>query len=236
MALTDNLVAYYKFEEGSGGNRAATVGGVTLTDNNTCPTVAGKSGNGVGFTTANSEYLSATDNDIFSIDIGEDGFTVAFWAYPTVSGGSGGMVAKGYLNGGNHLEWQILQRTADDAAVFHISYDGEHVAAAVSAPMTINAWNFIACRYRSSDGQMTCRTACGSDGTATLSPNTPHNDTGAFNVGRLFNNVADYWQGRIDELGIWHRRLTDEELGILCTGTSFYPFAPVYTNVWSWVG
>lgn len=236
MALTDQLVAYWKFEEASG-TRIDEISGLTLTDNNTCPQVTGKSGNGVGFTSASSEYLSDTDANLYSIDTGESGFSVIFWAYPTVDNQSGGMASKGFLNGGNHLEWQILQGSSNNNVQWQVSYDGAAVITVISDDaMTKDAWNFVACRYRSSDGSLFCRVGCGDDGVETLTPNTPHLDTGDFNIGRYFNNMAGYWQGRIDEFSIYQRFVTDDELDLLCPGTLFYPFAPTNTYVWSFAG
>lgn len=235
MAITDLLRVYFKFEEASG-TRTDEITGLTLTDNNTCPQVAGKNGNAVGFTAASSEYLSAAHNENFSIDTAEDGFSVCFWAYPTAANTPASMVSKGLITGGgNNFEWSIEQDDGTNDALFFISPDGATIAVVDSGDeMTINDWNFVACRYRSSDGHFTCRVNCGADGTGTSAD--PYNGSEEFRIARYSNNVGPYWSGRIDELGIWDRYLSDAELDTLCLGTSFFPYAPTNTKVWSWVG
>ena len=57
MALTDNLVSYWKLDESSG-NAADSVGSNTLTNTNTVTYSAGKINNGADFERDSAQYFS----------------------------------------------------------------------------------------------------------------------------------------------------------------------------------
>lgn len=79
--LTTNLVAHWKFEEGSG-NRVDEIGPYTLTDVNTVTTIAGVVGSvAANFTRANAERLYMTS--VGALQMGDIDFCISCWVRPT---------------------------------------------------------------------------------------------------------------------------------------------------------
>jgi hypothetical protein len=227
LSLLSGLRVSYRFEEATGASRIDDVGGHTLTDHATVARVAGKLGPGpyaAGFTVASSQYLSCASHADFQIDkTGSDGFTGMLWVYPTLGSTVQGIVSKGFLNGDSKLEWQLIQRQQDDCPSFYVSYNGSMIMDVVGLiPYTLNSWNFTRFWYRSSDGQIGIQLNCGTKYTSALSPNTPFTGDGDFNVGRIFDNFATYYEGRIDSLLLYQRLLTDDEVCSVVAGSSIY--------------
>ena len=75
--LTAGLVAFWKLEEGSGNRSDEGPNSITLTDNNTVgQDASGKIGNAADFISANAEFLSSTDANLFR---GDTDFSWAGW-------------------------------------------------------------------------------------------------------------------------------------------------------------
>lgn len=82
MALTDNLVAYWKLDETSG-TRSDSHGTNHLTDNNTVGSATGKINNGADFEDTNNEYLSIVDASQSGLDPVQDGsMSFSWWMQP----------------------------------------------------------------------------------------------------------------------------------------------------------
>jgi hypothetical protein len=73
-ALSDTILIHYGFE--SGALTTDDKSGLTLTNNNTVTSVAGKVGNAALFSSGASQYFSLADNATISL-----GGTPAYWAY-----------------------------------------------------------------------------------------------------------------------------------------------------------
>lgn len=222
MALTDQNVVYYKMEEGTGATRVDSISGLNLTDHNSVAQVAGKNNFGAGFTAASTQYLSHIHNAKFSADPTNNGLTIGFWYYPTLATAQG-IMSKGFLNGGSQLEWQFIQQLPAGAMEFYVSYNGSSVAAVIGAVPTLNAWNYILGWWDRDAASIYIAVNCAVSGPIPLSPNTPFVGTGDFNIGRIFNNFAEYGTYRVDEVSIWQRILSSSERALLCGGT-YYPY------------
>lgn len=237
MSLTANNVAYYKMEEGSGATRIDAISGLNLTNHGNVTQVAGKIDFGSGYNptsiTVGTDWLSHATNSAFQINkAGADGFTITCWVYPTVSNQGGGIFAKGFNNGGHQLEYQLLQNTGSNGVIWQV-YNafgvGGNGSVATPNQMTLNAWNFIWCWYRSSDGQVGVQIGCSNPTTDVMGTNAPFNGTGDFMIGKYINNVDGFWAGRVDEFSIWQRMLTLPEISLLCVGDQ-YPYTASCLN------
>lgn len=240
-SLLNNLKAFYAMEDTAGASRTdATGNGHTLTDSGTVARAVGKLGAGpyaAGFTAASSQYLTAAASADLAISYVNEGFSLAFWVYPTTSGATKVMAMKGVVGNTATEEWAVYQTTADKALFEIVGVSGFLIGQATSGDaMTINAWNFVWAWYDRANATINIKLNCGSATSAAVSPNTPYIGTGVMLIGRSIDNGTPlYFSGRIDEFGIWQRILTATEActTIYNSGTGFaYPWdsAPASTS------
>lgn len=222
MALADNLVAYYSLE-----NVNDALGLNNLTNNNTATFVAGKVGNAANFVLASSQYLSHADTA--TLDMGDIDFTITAWVYLATKPGSSMQAVTKNNATGNQRGYQITWSTATDRFVAFISSDGTSTnqtsltASNFGAPAT-TTYYFLALRYNAATDTLSISV---NDGT----PNTASHAGGAFANTAQFqigaNVGASTWNGRIDEVGIWKRLLSDAEITDLYNGGSGRDYAYV---------
>jgi hypothetical protein len=201
--LTDNLLAYYKFDESSGDASDSTANAKTLTNTNTVPYVTGKLNNGIDieestgnqfFQRTNSAYYDVTSGSI-SIWMNLESVTHAskdFTAVDCCTGsGAGGFVLKF-----NHT-----------TGVLYFTFGTETNKASTSA-LSIATWYHIVATWNTSRKEIFV------NGVSVGANETDETMTAGgtnFRVGTDFNNVSNF-DGIIDELGIWSRVLTQTEI------------------------
>lgn len=91
MPITDNLIAAWQLTESSG-SRADSVGGNTLTDNNTVGSGTGLLGTAADFEADDSEYLSRADNT--DLSTGNVSYAFSVWVKLESKGANRVIVAK----------------------------------------------------------------------------------------------------------------------------------------------
>lgn len=203
MPLSDNLVSYYSLEEASGTRADATGRGNDLTANNAPGNTTGIQANALALATASSQYLSRADSADHSM--GDIDFSIAFWFYST-SGGSKGIVTK-WQTGGNQREWWIGQLTST-INVF-VSNNGSAAASlANGSAHSQTAWHF--CVMWHDAAANTINVSVDNGTTASVAHSTGvFNGTAPFNIGA--ENGGVFFDGRVDEVGVWKRVLTSLE-------------------------
>ena len=228
MALTDNILAYYKFDESSG-NPVDTIGSYNLTNNGSTGYSTAKINNGIDFGTSNSsKYLSAT---LFDPDSYNSGLSFAFWikfnttpaadndVFSFTDAGWGGCFAR--FRSSNVVDFRFGNGVSSDGGT--TSYTGS------SGVFNAGNWLHIAMVHNATSNtyyingvQVAQRTT----GTITLA----NNGTG-FNIGRNIAGV-NYTNAVMDEFGIWSRALTADEVSELYnSGAGLqYPFKTTYTT------
>lgn len=228
MALTDNLISYWKLDESSG-NAADSVGSNTLTNNNTVTYSAGKINNGANFVAASTQWLSAGNviNNPTALSIslwvkGTAGVHETFLAKVANSAGGNsgytlGIVAGGsaytllQTNGTTYAQRKNTTTIFDGTNWHHIvwTWDGTKNADS-SAGQVVYV-----------DGSSAGDAEGGSSGTVGSMSNTD-----SFNLGRE-DGGNFYLNSSIDEVGIWSRALTSAEVTSLYNGGAgfAYPFA-----------
>lgn len=228
MAITDNLVAYWKLEEASG-DRADSVGSNTLTSNNTVGQATGKILNCAQFNAASSRYLSIADNS--DVSMGDVDCTLMCWVYfDNKSASANGQRFYSKDDQGTNREYLVGYETT--ANKFTVIVWG---SASGGNFKQVFATNFGApsnstwyCIFAWHDATANTVNISVNDGTTNSSAHTTgiYNGAAALQIGAL-NATAQFMDGRLDEMGIWKRVLTSGERTSLYNGGSglAYPFS-----------
>lgn len=208
MALTDNLVSYWKLDEASG-NRADSHGSATLTDNNTVGSATGKINNGADFEFDNAEHLS---NAAFAAGTA---CSVSAWVkFEAVRGYTPVLHIK---DGSNHMPYFApnnalrfccyLQTTGGQISVDEAS-GGTELQAATDYHAVLTYDNATGIRIYI-NGSLERQ---GSTGQGNMVSATAALAIG-FEIG-----TGRYFDGVIDEVGFWSRALTSDEVTELYNG------------------
>lgn len=215
MALTDQLVAYYKLDESSGNPLDSSGNSRTLTNTNTATFGAGKINNGGIFAAASSQYF--TRADVLGTTIGGP-ITISAWvnftslpsltngmAIVAVNGGATTPYISYYIEYFNNLTVYELRFHRDRSFVAGVSNN---------YAVTLNTGTFyhIVLTYDGTnlrgyvDGALvtgpTSRTGDGTTGGVTAS------GVGAETI----DPVGKFLDGKIDEVGVWSRELSSTEI------------------------
>ena len=214
--LNTGLIHYYAFEEGSG-NFLDSVGSNNLTDMNTVGRVTGHIGNSVELD-GGADYLLGGNVAI----TGDTARTSCFWA--EADDNSDGT----FLGWGTHTEgdsWTVMQANYN-ARGYQVSiHGGDHFSG--TQPYQ-TGWTFH-CVILQSDGNTVAWHYNGSS-TASWTDTNPRAVTtgsGALSVGYDPSGYLNYWDGEIDELGIWNRQLTGTEITQLYNGGTGLTYDPL---------
>jgi hypothetical protein len=223
--LLDGLVSYWTLDEGLG-TRVDSQGSNNLTDNNTVGSAAGKISNAASFVAANTEYLSSTST---ALQMGTNDYAVSFWLKtssalqmtPLYNGAyreTGWYIAT--LSGGNlFLKFSDIpfpSGTPPNGSSVGSYADGNWHHVVVNFDRDSNVSMYV-------DGNTTPVIAFDISGYAgNVAPFRPFL-VGAYEdgLGRSF-----FFDGLIDEIGIWGRILTLTEISDLYnSGVGLtYPF------------
>ena len=198
------LVAAYGFAEGAGQTSAnISPSGNLLALNTATWTTQGKFGNALSF--AGGQY--ATVNDSNSLDL-TNALTLEAWVYPTAAPANwtsivlkeqlGGMVSSMYTGapsglGGMPTAW---------------GYVTTEVSVGATGPIPVNAWTHLATTFDGAQLKLFVNGVLA--GTQALSGNLVTSN-GALRIGG--NTIWDeYFTGRIDEVRIFNRVLTESDI------------------------
>lgn len=215
MALTDNLVSYWKFDESSG-NAADTVGTNTLTNNNSITYDPGLINNEAGFSSGSSMYFSnAAESGLPS---GGDARTINIWTRTTNDNKLQGLFFYGtatpndmvaiYLDSRNGIELlQVNGNGADYTPSFTWSANTRYMVTAIYTGTEVHA--YVNASELGAGSALTWTTASGT----------------ALNLGRA--EGGNYLDGNIDETGVWARALSAAEITELYNAGAglAYPFS-----------
>lgn len=212
MALTDNLVSYWKLDEASG-NALDAHGSNELTDNNTVGTGTGKIGNARDLEASSAEYFNRTDNA--DLSLGDTDWTLAGWIRGESITGYPIVASKGWANTlGVNSEFALYVSDiySSQLRLEVASGSGSSAAGAINASsfgtLTTNAWYFFVAWHDAANNILG------------ISVNNTSNTT-SYSLGANDGNQAFvlgaspaqslYWDGLLDEVGFWRRVLTSQE-------------------------
>lgn len=224
MALIDNLVTYYKLDEAAGavldshGTNDGTNYGAT-------PNVAGKINTCYDFDGYNdyidTEFIPTTNSPM----------TWAFWINPGTMTTTKRIMSS--TTGGNEVGGLQFQFDATNK-IRVVSGDGTgaSIFGVSTTTITTGNWFFVVFTFDGSTSKLYVN-----DGAAELSDTwTPQASATELDFGRRAGGsvlTTHYYDGKIDEVGIWSRAITDAEvLELYNSGSGLaYPFAVVGTNI-----
>lgn len=219
--LLSGLKAYYKLEDTSDSSGS----GYTLTNNNTATFNTGKVSNAGYVVGASNQYFSrATNSDL---EMGGDR-SFAGWVYLASTTAEMNAIAKDsasgreyrliYNAGSTSLKWNVFDSGGSESSVDSSFYP------------TTGTWYFVFVSYNTTsrvagisvnDGTIQSSGALGSNPTVSSTE---------FDLGRrAYGGYEGYWDGRLDEWGVWNRILTSTEVTCLYqsgSGTT-YPFTGI---------
>lgn len=210
--LTNGLIEYWRLDESSG-TRSGVLGVENLTPTNGVASASGIITNAISLNGSN-QYVIGTTNGALAFS---GSFSWSVWANPSALSGQQILVSKWSSTG----EYDLFYDNNVHQWLFYISDSGNvshHVG--VSATPTLGNWYHITAWF-DAPGQ-TVNLAIEGVGTNSVS-------TGAVTVGdkaQLFWIGAEqnslFWNGLIDEVGVWNRVLTDDErLSLYCSARSY---------------
>ena len=202
------------------GTRADSAGANTLTDNNTVGSAAGKIANAALFAAASTEFLSSADNTALSM--GDFDFSIGLWFFATTSLDQRTIIAKGDGNTSNGTEYALY--LIANTLRFDVM-SGSAADTIVSAALSLSTWYYALARYNAAANTLHL-----SINDVAVSPVSysggSYDSAHPLNIGRwpVFN--AWYFDGLLDEVGIWKRYLSDAEGTLLYNGGNgrTYPF------------
>lgn len=199
--MTDGLISYWSLDE-SGGVRSDRHGTNDLTDNNTVGSVTGIISSAAHCQAANSEWLSVTDNATFTLTEVSLSAWVRLTSLPSYVAS---IVAK-YGSAGAR-EYQIVYDNTLNRFRFVVSADGTVTAAATASTVVATGqWYHI---IAWADGSSINIEVNGVS--ATVAGSGIHNGAGDFALCRPGSLPSNYFDGYVDEVGLWERLLTAEE-------------------------
>ena len=204
MSLLTDLRNYWALDEASG-NRADTVGSVTLTDNNSVTSATGLFGTAAEFDASNSEMLTNTTS---GFDFYTNDFTINIWATKTVDSSSFiglfsnrfGTVSNGWITLG----------TRDRILTLEVK-SVTNITASDSFNPHNQGWQMYTITYNATSKVLTLYRNTTSAGTAGAGTPEPGDASNGISIGRWFEG-AQHWDGLSQGVGLWTRILDSDEI------------------------
>lgn len=211
MALTDNIVSYYKMEANSNDAVASNNGtdtSITYSSGN------GKIGQGAGFNGATPSYIDMGTTANLSLS----SLTVAGWAY--ITAGTDYQVFASRRDGGGTLGWE-LARDLNSPYGLRCTLRGGSSPDIIGGTEMTTGYHHVAFTWDGADLKLYLD---GSSTASTVSGTATTTGTANFYFGRRPGGA--YLTGNIDEMGVWSRALTSTEITTLYNNGSGlqYPF------------
>ena len=192
-----------------GGDANATFGGSEYDGQlfNAPTLAAGKLGNSYWFNTATKHSIIVNNtNGIF--DFENNNYSINFWAYTSIDASAQGLIAHQNISngGGGGLEGWYIRDNVGGTIKYEVNQTID-----IDSPNAVglNEWNMITISRNSTN------TTLYINGTFEKSGGIHHVGAipnGNLSFGKVFNDEPWYLTGSIDEVSIWNRSLTEEEI------------------------
>lgn len=189
-ALLPSLAGWWAMEEGSGARADSSGNGLTLTDNNTVATAAGRVGLSANFTVADTEFLSRASEA--GLEAGDIAFYWAAW----VRFGTGGMfrMIASKMDAGTAGDYEFRLSNTD---TLQFLAGGAFVAHA--SPLLTTTWYFVEAYHDPTANLIGVAINNGAFTTAaTAGANVASSN--AFAIGRRGAEANYYYDGLLDEV------------------------------------
>lgn len=218
-SLAAGLIGYWKLEEATGASRLDASGnGHSLTDlSGATPRVGGIIGNGISANAGTNALSSSADLRLPAGD-----FTVSAWVNPTsLAGGADAETGRGFLayhNNDQPGDWALGVQTTGGIVVNRWLTPGADPVGrlvAASSGVAESAWSHIVVRCAAGVYTIFKNGASVAFTTGAL-------DTGwgnsLFSLGRAYTGGSWWWNGLVDEVGIWGVALSNAQVAQLYNG------------------
>ncbi len=240
MALSTNLVSYWKLNESSG-NATDSVGVNTLTNTGTVTYGAGLISNCATF--ASGKYLSVADASQTGLNF-TTALTFSVWVYidtAITDGNRYGLITKTYNAENRGYEFFYARNGSNYRIYVYLGSSNSNwvLPAITSTNLGTAAWHHIVFRY---DGSLSGdarfkytvdNVAKTLESVATLGSFTGTIDASSleFILGHRTTSIQPLL-GKLDEVGVWSRALTDAEITTLYNAGAglTYPFGATNTT------
>jgi hypothetical protein len=222
VALKTNLIAVWC--ESANPWTDQHTNALTLTDNNTVGTAAGKVGTAGDFEDANSESLSRADEALLST--GDISWTEACWVkMESKSPNSNNYISsKATGGGGDVIERVLLYRNAasgfEDRFRIYIADFAVGVAANTFGSPSEGTWYYLQAQHDAAGDKLRIRVNDGAWDEVATGGVAPTDSAAAFYIGAYGNGGSPivFWDGLINQFAFWKRLVTDEELDAIYNG------------------
>lgn len=212
MALIDGLVSYWKLDEASGNALDAHSTNDLTETSGTIGSTTGKIGNCRDFEAGDTELFLRADNAALSIT-GDMTITAWVWLESTPAD-TMGIVAK-WLATGNQRSYALFWNNATGLFTFFVSGNGTastSITATTYGTVPTGQWIFVCARHDATADTISISVNAQSVPDSTAHTTGIFDSTAAFTIGRGASTSGSYWDGLIDEVGIWNRALADYEV------------------------
>ena len=236
MALTDNIISYWKFDESSG-NAADSVTTNDLTNNGTTPFAAALINNGADFGTGNStKYFSIASN----LGITGGAFSCSLWikvrTEPATSTSYHLFIQQ---DTGTDTRYDIIYQN-DDAGIKKLlirrmtpGNGGSDVSLTYDTTLGTTVWRHLVWAYNGTtlkgylDNTEIVTSAASGNGTINIDSR--------FWIGAGGDTPTNFSSVYVDEVGTWSRVLTVDEISELYnSGNGLqYPFSTSSVKTWN---
>jgi hypothetical protein len=213
VSLLTNLLAYFKFDEASGNALDAHGDSELVQLSGTIASTTGKINNARDFEAGDTEFFQ--DWDTLGI-FGDEDFTIACWIHAESIPASV-MDVCGNLSANDG--WKLSKKSTNEIE-FTVGYTSGTAQVATDSQISASTWYFIAGKHDAANNQIAVYIN-GTEKTASHSLGLTEAPL-PIRVGR--SGSSNYWDGLIDELGIWDRVLSESELDVLYNGGAGLPY------------
>lgn len=225
MALTDNLISYWKLDEASG-NALDAHSTNELTDTNSVAAGTGIINGARDFEAdSNHEFDIASNASLQIADI-DVSYTFTCWINLESTGTRIVFRKRDSTNVGGSLEYMLRIATGTPTMFWGDSGAG-FGSLSVGSAVSTGVWAFIVCGYDASTDKFFISLDNGTMQESAAVTNQTLAGANAFGLGATTDNAEDF-DGLIDEVGFWKRRLTADEITSLYNsgaGLSYDNFA-----------
>lgn len=209
--LNTSLIAYWKMDEASGNALDSEPTGTAqdLTDNNTVTSAGGRVGNARQFTASNTEYFSRTSEA--DLVCGDIDFTWAAWFYLDSLGAQRTIISK---SSSDQTEYQIDITSGNQVRFFVYTPTGPayYITSTSGFSPSTGTWYFVVGWHDATADTVNVQVNNGTVYSVSTLGRAPRTSTADLQFGRYQATTPTlFWNGRIDEIGFWKKKLTDDE-------------------------
>jgi hypothetical protein len=213
-ALSDNLAACWALGEVSG-TRNDSFSTNHLTDNATVTQAVGKVGNAAQFTAASSEYLSIPDNAALST--GNIDWTITLWLYADSLTNFATFINKGWQNVADvNREYIAYVNASKVEFVGGTAAGSQSLVANTFGVLSTATWYFVTLYHDSVGDKLGVSVNAGVANEVAFASGTQDGNR-AFEIGAS-SSQGLHWNGRIDEVTFWKRKLSGAEITTVYNG------------------